>query len=125
VGKPGTGSYFPVKAVQSFNAKDGLIRNGVYLGPVASLFFDGAFVWREKQRMLEFQFDKISFTLVRYFPYGVSVRVPPRREGAERVGGLTVSVVDDDSNRGGAGFLCRVRWVRSSSTSGMRRRGRN
>ena len=66
MGKPGTGSYFPIKAVQSFNAKDGLIRNGVYLGPVASLFFDGAFVWREKQRMLEFQFDQISFTLVRW-----------------------------------------------------------
>lgn len=50
--------------MQSFNARDGLIRNGVYLGPF-SLCFDGAFVWRDKQRMLEFQFDRLSFALVR------------------------------------------------------------
>jgi len=59
----GTGSYFPIKAVQSFNAAEMRIRNGVYLGPVASLWFDGPFQWRDKQRMLEFDFHKVSVKL--------------------------------------------------------------
>eukprot|EP00238_Polyblepharides_amylifera_P007386 CAMPEP_0196585848 /NCGR_PEP_ID=MMETSP1081-20130531/52265_1 /TAXON_ID=36882 /ORGANISM="Pyramimonas amylifera, Strain CCMP720" /LENGTH=257 /DNA_ID=CAMNT_0041907535 /DNA_START=68 /DNA_END=841 /DNA_ORIENTATION=+ len=59
----GGGSYFPIQAVQSFNSTDLTIRNGVYLGPVGSLYFDGHFIWREKQRMLEFIFEQISIKL--------------------------------------------------------------
>lgn len=63
----GTGSYFPIRAVQSFNASNMKIRNGVYLGPI-KFFFDGEFLWREKQRMLEFTFLKVNLGLASLGP---------------------------------------------------------
>ncbi len=56
------GSYFPVRAVQSFDVGAGRIRNGIYLGPL-KFFFDGPFVWREKLAMLEFTFTRVSLSL--------------------------------------------------------------
>lgn len=53
------GSYFPVAAVQSFNASTGHIRNGIYAGPLA-FFFDGPFVWDDQRKILEFTFDRVS-----------------------------------------------------------------
>ena len=62
--RAGGGGYFPLNAVQSFDPPadgeaEGRIRNGVYGGPVA-FFFDGPFIWRQKQNMLEFTFTKVS-----------------------------------------------------------------
>jgi hypothetical protein len=59
VNRNGDGTYFPIKAVQSFDIENERIRNGVYVGPI-KFFFDGPFVWRQKLKMLEFTFTKCS-----------------------------------------------------------------
>jgi hypothetical protein len=59
VNRNGDGTYFPIKAVQSFDIQNERIRNGVYVGPI-KFFFDGPFIWRQKLKMLEFTFTKCS-----------------------------------------------------------------
>ncbi|CAL9040352.1 unnamed protein product [Musa banksii] len=51
------GRYFPVTAVQRFDAAAKRIENGVYLGPIGCLTFEGKFSW--KNRMLAFIFENI------------------------------------------------------------------
>lgn len=53
------GSFFPLAAVQSFNAATGHIRNGIYAGPL-SFFFDGPYLWDDQRKILEFTFDRVS-----------------------------------------------------------------
>jgi len=69
VNRNGDGTYFPIKAVQSFDIKNERIRNGVYVGPI-KFFFDGPFIWRQNLKMLEFTFTKCSvgvFSFVKGF----------------------------------------------------------
>lgn len=66
------GSYFPIRAVQSFNAEAQTIRNGVYVGP-AALYFDGEFRFRERQNVLEFTFLKVSLKLGSLGPWSMSI----------------------------------------------------
>ena len=51
------GSYFPVTAVQRFDAAGQRIENGVYLGPVGSLTFEGRLSWKKK--ILAFVFERV------------------------------------------------------------------
>uniref|UniRef100_M8B463 PAP fibrillin domain-containing protein n=1 Tax=Aegilops tauschii TaxID=37682 RepID=M8B463_AEGTA len=51
------GSYFPVTAVQRFDAAGQRIENGVYLGPAGSLTFEGRLSWKKK--ILAFVFERI------------------------------------------------------------------
>ncbi|KAJ8457987.1 hypothetical protein OPV22_030913 [Ensete ventricosum] len=51
------GRYFPVTAVQRFDSAAKRIENGVYLGPIGCLSFEGKFWW--KNRMLAFIFENI------------------------------------------------------------------
>ncbi|KAK1564421.1 hypothetical protein Q3G72_002878 [Acer saccharum] len=51
------GRYFPITAVQRFDAAGKRIENGVYLGPIGQLTFEGRFTW--KKRMLAFIFERI------------------------------------------------------------------
>ena len=65
VNRAGDGSYFPVTAVQSFDAERLRIRNGIYAGPL-SFFFDGPFRWIERKDgsgLLEFTFNRVSLAL--------------------------------------------------------------
>ncbi|KAI5004316.1 hypothetical protein ZWY2020_031559 [Hordeum vulgare] len=55
------GSYFPVTAVQRFDAAGQRIENGVYLGPAGSLTFEGRLSWKKK--MLAFVFERIRVKL--------------------------------------------------------------
>ncbi|VAH71033.1 unnamed protein product [Triticum turgidum subsp. durum] len=55
------GSYFPVTAVQRFDAAGQRIENGVYLGPVGSLTFEGRLSWKKK--ILAFVFERIRVKL--------------------------------------------------------------
>jgi len=59
--KVGKVNYFPIKAVQSFNTSVDpfKISNGIYIGDFELLKFYGNFVWLEKARKLEFDFDEI------------------------------------------------------------------
>ncbi|VAH55449.1 unnamed protein product [Triticum turgidum subsp. durum] len=59
--KLGTGSYFPVTAVQRFDAAGQRIENGVYLGRAGSLSFEGRLSWRKK--ILAFVFERVRLKL--------------------------------------------------------------
>lgn len=90
----GTGSYFPIRAVQSFNAEDLKIRNGVILGPI-QFFFDGEFLWRKKQRMLEFTFLKVSLALGSLGPLSMGTGDP---ESWNSLKALEQGVVNGEGN---------------------------
>ncbi|KAL5544920.1 hypothetical protein UlMin_008704 [Ulmus minor] len=51
------GRYFPITAVQRFDAAGKRIENGVYLGPIGALTFEGRFSW--KDRILAFVFERV------------------------------------------------------------------
>ena len=72
VNRTGGGSYFPVPAVQSFDLNSGRIRNGIYLGPL-KFFFDGPFIWRDKLRMLEFTFTRVSLAFGSLGPWSKDI----------------------------------------------------
>ena len=55
------GSYFPVTAVQRFDAAGQRIENGVYLGPAGSLSFEGRLSWKKK--ILAFVFERVRLKL--------------------------------------------------------------
>ena len=66
-------------AVQSFDLNSGRIRNGIYLGPL-KFFFDGPFIWRDKLRMLEFTFTRVSLAFGSLGPWSrTSTTVSGRR----------------------------------------------
>lgn len=77
----GTISYFPFKAVQTFDTSTSpmSITNGIYVGDYPVVQFFGPFEWKEAPRKLTFDFDYIS------------VRGPQRKSGgrkrARRAGG--------------------------------------
>ncbi|GAV75396.1 hypothetical protein CFOL_v3_18875 [Cephalotus follicularis] len=52
-----SGRYFPLTAVQRFDAAGRKIENGVFLGPIGFLTFEGRFSW--KNRVLAFIFERI------------------------------------------------------------------
>ncbi|KAF7020377.1 hypothetical protein CFC21_033485 [Triticum aestivum] len=55
------GSYFPVTAVQRFDAAGQRIENGVYLGRAGSLSFEGRLSWKKK--ILAFVFERVRLKL--------------------------------------------------------------
>ncbi|GLJ14218.1 hypothetical protein SUGI_0228250 [Cryptomeria japonica] len=57
-GRSGKGFYFPITAVQRFDASAMRIENGIYLGPIGCLTFEGRFSW--KKRILAFIFESLN-----------------------------------------------------------------
>nr|AFK47796.1 unknown [Lotus japonicus] len=55
------GGYFPLTAVQRFDAAAKRIENGVYLGPIGQLTFEGRLSW--KNRILAFIFENLRIKL--------------------------------------------------------------
>eukprot|EP00250_Pteridium_aquilinum_P017971 c23874_g1_i1 orf=189-1001(-) len=70
-GGVGEGSYFPITAIQKFDAMNMTIENGVYLGPLGSLTFEGRISW--KNRILAFLFDSINIKIGSLGPFKVSI----------------------------------------------------
>lgn len=60
-GKSGKGFYFPVTAVQRFDASAMMIENGIYLGPIGYLTFDGRLSW--KKRILAFILEHMNIKI--------------------------------------------------------------
>eukprot|EP00270_Netrium_digitus_P021750 TRINITY_DN9505_c0_g1_i3.p1 TRINITY_DN9505_c0_g1~~TRINITY_DN9505_c0_g1_i3.p1 ORF type:complete len:284 (-),score=47.04 TRINITY_DN9505_c0_g1_i3:220-1071(-) len=60
-GKKDSGHYFPITAVQRFDAKAMEIENGVFVGPLGELTFKGPFSW--KGRQMSFIFTTLSLKL--------------------------------------------------------------
>ncbi|KAG8046165.1 hypothetical protein GUJ93_ZPchr0008g11521 [Zizania palustris] len=59
------GQYFPLTAVQRFDAAGKRIENGVYLGPIGCLTFEGRLSWKKK--ILAFIFERVR---VKIGPFG-------------------------------------------------------
>jgi len=75
----GTISYFPLKAIQTFDTRSVpmAITNGIYVGDVAVLKFYGPFEWKAAQRKLTFDFDYIAI-------FGLKIKLP--KGGAAELG---------------------------------------
>mmetsp|Transcript_21893 Transcript_21893/g.30048 ORF Transcript_21893/g.30048 Transcript_21893/m.30048 type:complete len:229 (+) Transcript_21893:47-733(+) len=68
-------NYFPVKAVQCFDAQTMGITNGIFLGDFALLKFFGTFTWIDERTRLEFDFDKVA---VLGLEFGFGQKEPPK-----------------------------------------------
>jgi hypothetical protein len=74
----GNVNYFPLKAVQTFNTTQMPfeISNGIFVGDFAVLKFFGEFIWLEKARRLEFDFDEMSVLGLRFkLPKGGAAKI--------------------------------------------------
>ncbi|KAK6153994.1 hypothetical protein DH2020_013633 [Rehmannia glutinosa] len=72
------GKYFPITAVQRFDAAGKRIENGVYLGPLGCLTFEGRFSW--KKRILAFVFERIRIKIGPLDPFEFSFKGNDERE---------------------------------------------
>lgn len=78
--KYGKVNYFPIKAAQCFDTSTMTLTNGIFIGDFAVLKFFGDFVWKEKARKLEFDFDAIAVL-------GAKFNLP--KGGAAKIGSST------------------------------------
>lgn len=76
--KLGRGRYFPITAVQRFDAVGKRIENGVYFGPLGSLTFEGRLSW--KKRILAFVFERIRIKVGPLNPFELSLKGDDERE---------------------------------------------
>ncbi|KAK1420720.1 hypothetical protein QVD17_22544 [Tagetes erecta] len=67
-----SGKYFPITAVQRFDAAARRIENGVYLGALGCLTFEGRFSW--KKRMLAFVFELIRIKIGPFDPFEINIK---------------------------------------------------
>uniref|UniRef100_A0A0D9UW59 PAP fibrillin domain-containing protein n=1 Tax=Leersia perrieri TaxID=77586 RepID=A0A0D9UW59_9ORYZ len=66
------GQYFPVTAIQRFDAAGKRIENGVYLGPVGALTFEGRLSWKKK--ILAFIFERVRIKVGPFGPLEIGLR---------------------------------------------------
>ncbi|CAH9136490.1 unnamed protein product [Cuscuta epithymum] len=72
------GRYFPITAVQRFDAAAKRIENGVYLGPLGNVTFEGRFSWNN--RILAFIFERIRVKVGPFNPFEISFKGNDERE---------------------------------------------
>lgn len=82
VNRKGDGSYFPIRAEQSWDTSSLRIRNGIYAGPI-SFFFDGPFRWDEKRGILEFTFTRVSLAAGPFGPWSRDIQASDWNELTE------------------------------------------
>uniref|UniRef100_A0A1D1Z2M7 Na(+)-translocating NADH-quinone reductase subunit D n=2 Tax=Anthurium amnicola TaxID=1678845 RepID=A0A1D1Z2M7_9ARAE len=104
------GSYFPVTAVQRFDATARRIENGVYLGPLGCLTFEGRFSW--KARKLAFIFECLRIKVGPFGPLQVSLGKQEVREPNTKDPFFIWFYVDEEiavaqGKGGGTAFWCR------------------
>ncbi|XP_051115186.1 uncharacterized protein LOC127240507 [Andrographis paniculata] len=113
------GNYFPVTAVQRFDAAGKRIENGVYLGPLGSLTFEGRFSWNK--RILAFIFERIRVKAGPLGPFEYCFKgKDDEREPGNRDPFFTWFYVDEEiavarGRSGGTAFWVRCHRVASSS----------
>lgn len=73
-----SGKYFPITAVQRFDAAGERIENGVYLGSLGFLTFEGRLSW--KNRILAFRFERIRIKIGPFNPFEVQFGGKEERE---------------------------------------------
>ncbi|KAK4256573.1 hypothetical protein QN277_006279 [Acacia crassicarpa] len=108
------GRYFPLTAVQRFDAAAKRIENGVYLGPIGQLTFEGRLSW--KQRILSFIFENIRIKVGPLKPLEMSLGKKDDREPTTKDPFFTWFYIDEEiavarGRSGGTAFWCRCRRV--------------
>lgn len=108
------GNYFPVTAVQRFDAAAKRIENGLYLGPIGCLTFEGKFSW--KKRNLAFIFECIGIKVGPFGPLQISLGKGEEREPSTKDPFFIWFYVDEEiavaqGRGGGIAFWCRCRRV--------------
>ncbi|KAJ8430606.1 hypothetical protein Cgig2_021568 [Carnegiea gigantea] len=111
------GRYFPFTAVQRFDAEARRIENGVYLGPIGSLTFEGRFSW--KKRIMAFIFEHMRIKLGPFNPLEISLGNKDDREPSTKDPFFIWFYVDEEiavarGRGGGTAFWCRCRRVTTS-----------
>ncbi|KAI3980428.1 hypothetical protein MKX01_038600 [Papaver californicum] len=109
------GSYFPITAVQRFDAAGKRIENGVYLGPLGCLTFEGKFSW--KKRILAFTFELLKIKIGPFSPLKISLgKQDDSKEPTTKDPFFIWFYVDEEiavaqGRGGGTAFWCRCRRV--------------
>ncbi|KAK9278911.1 hypothetical protein L1049_028492 [Liquidambar formosana] len=113
-----SGRYFPLTAIQRFDAAAKRIENGVYLGPIGCLTFEGRFSW--KNRILAFIFECIRIKFGQFKPLEISLGKKGDREPSSKDPFFIWFYIDDEiavarGKSGGTAFWCRCQRVTNSS----------
>ncbi|KAM1679528.1 hypothetical protein TB1_038759 [Malus domestica] len=106
------GRYFPITAVQRFDAAR--IENGVYFGPFGCLTFEGRFSWKE--RILAFIFESIRIKIGPLKTLEIGLGQKDDREPSTKDPFFIWFYIDEElavgrGKRGGTAFWCRCRRV--------------
>ncbi|XP_065848558.1 uncharacterized protein [Euphorbia lathyris] len=109
-----SGRYFPLTGIQRFDAAGKRIENGVYLGPIGSLTFEGRFTW--KSRILAFVFERIRVNIGPLNPFEISLGDKSDSEPSTKDPFFIWFYIDDEiavarGKSGGTAFWCRCRRV--------------
>ncbi|CAM8971580.1 unnamed protein product [Rhodiola kirilowii] len=110
------GRYFPITAVQRFDAAAMQIENGVFLGPFGFLTFEGRFTW--KKRILAFVFERLKIKLGPLTPLEIPFGQKEDREPSTKDPFFIWFYIDEEiavakGRSGGTAFWCRCRRVNS------------
>ncbi|XP_059640238.1 uncharacterized protein LOC132282534 [Cornus florida] len=108
------GKYVPITAVQRFDASGKRIENGVYLGPIGWLTFEGRFSW--KNRILAFIFECIRIKIGPFNPFEIKFGGKDEKEPSTKDPFFIWFYVDEElavarGKSGGTAFWCRCRRV--------------
>ncbi|KAK2385633.1 hypothetical protein QL285_072851 [Trifolium repens] len=108
------GSYFPITAVQRFDAAAKRIENGVFLGPIGQLTFEGRLSW--KNRILSFIFESLQVKVGPLKPLKISLGQKEDREPSTKDPFFIWFYVDEEiavarGRSGGTAFWCRCRRI--------------
>lgn len=111
------GRYFPLTAVQRFDAAGKRIENGVYLGPIGALTFEGKFSW--KNRILAFIFEQMRIKIGPLDPIEIGLgKKDAEVEPSNKDPFFVWFYVDEEiavarGRSGGTAFWCRCRRIAS------------
>lgn len=108
------GRYFPITAVQRFDAAAKRIENGIYLGPIGCLTFEGRFSW--KARILAFIFECIKIKVGPLGPLQINFGAGDKMEPTTKDPFFIWFYIDEEiavaqGRGGGTAFWCRCRRV--------------
>lgn len=104
------GRYFPLTAVQRFDAAGRRIENGIFLGPIGFLTFEGKFSW--KNRILSFIFERIRVKIGLFNPLEIGLGQKDDREPNTKDPFFIWFYIDEEiavarGRSGGTAFWCR------------------
>ncbi|KAL6175646.1 hypothetical protein ACLB2K_052285 [Fragaria x ananassa] len=110
------GRYFPITAIQRFDAAGKRIENGVYFGPIGALTFEGRLSW--KKRILAFVFESIRIKIGTLKPLEISLGQKDDGEPSTEDPFFIWFYIDEElavarGKQGGTAFWCHCRRVMS------------